>query len=146
MAATLSSDMKLCVAPSPSLRGSSRQSHGRDQYILRMGGSRLISSKRRTKGSISLIEFFNEKRIMVAANLLADIAIKVEAAQSTIYRATEPPMSGEDPRQFVSVAKYYMSEIWEDVCLDPFRFTMGTTTQRTSPSRSSTGTHQFRNR
>lgn len=104
------------------------------------------------EGFYQLMEFFNENRIMVAANalgaaagayrhayeyaqereafgqkigefqglqwMLADMATKVETARSTIYRAAHQHMAGEDPRQLASVAKYYASEICEDVCSD----------------------------
>lgn len=104
------------------------------------------------KGFYQLMEFFNENRIMVAANalgaaagayrhayeyaqereafgqpiadfqglqwMLADMATKVETARSTIYRAAFQHMGGEDPRQLASIAKYYASEICEDVCSD----------------------------
>jgi len=104
------------------------------------------------KGFYQLMEFFNENRIMVAANalgaaagayrhaykyaqereafgqrigefqglqwMLADMATKVETARSTIYRAARQHMAGEDPRQLASIAKYYTSEICEDVCSD----------------------------
>jgi acyl-CoA dehydrogenase len=104
------------------------------------------------EGFYQLMEFFNENRIMVAANalgaaagayrhayqyaqereafgqqlsdfqglkwMLADMATKVETARSTVYRAANQNMAGEDPRQLASVAKYYTSEICEDVCSD----------------------------
>lgn len=104
------------------------------------------------EGFYQLMEFFNENRIMVAANalgaaagayrhaydyaqereafgqtigefqglqwMLADMAMKVETARSTIYRAATLHMAGNDPRQLASIAKYYTSEICEDVCSD----------------------------
>ena len=45
-------------------------------------------------------------------------ATKVETARSTVYRAARQNMAGEDPRQLASIAKYYTSEICEDVCSD----------------------------
>ncbi|WP_436348055.1 acyl-CoA dehydrogenase family protein [Natronorubrum sp. FCH18a] len=102
------------------------------------------------KGFYQLMNFFNENRIMVAANALgaaagayrhayqyaqereafgqeigefqglqwklADMATKVETARSVTYRAAAQAIAGEDPRQLASIAKYYASEICEDVC------------------------------
>jgi alkylation response protein AidB-like acyl-CoA dehydrogenase len=104
------------------------------------------------RGFYQLMEFFNENRILVAANalggaagayrhayeyaqdreafdqsiaefqglqwILADMATKVETARSTTYRAAKRHMTGEDPRQLASIAKYYTSEICEEVCSD----------------------------
>jgi len=104
------------------------------------------------RGFYQLMEFFNENRILVAANalgaaagayrhaykyaqereafgqaitefqglqwMLADMATKVETARSTTYRAARQHMAGEDPRQLASIAKFYTSEICEEVCSD----------------------------
>jgi acyl-CoA dehydrogenase len=50
--------------------------------------------------------------------MLADMATKVETARSTIYRAATRHMAGEDPRQLASIAKYYTTEVCEEVCSD----------------------------
>ena len=104
------------------------------------------------EGFYQLMEFFNENRIMVAANalgaaagayrhayryahereafgqqigdfqglqwMLAEMATKVETARSTVYRAANEHMAGSDPRQLASIAKYYTSEVCEEVCSD----------------------------
>lgn len=102
------------------------------------------------EGFYQLMSFFNENRIMVAANALgaaigafehahaytnereafgrtigefqgiqwklADMATKIETARSTIYRAAAQHEAGENPAKLSSIAKYYTSEICEEVC------------------------------
>ena len=102
------------------------------------------------RGFAQLMEFFNENRILVAANALgaaagafrhayeyaqereafnrkisdfqglqwklADMKTGIETARSTTYRAAGEVMAGNDPRQLASIAKYYTSEVCEDVC------------------------------
>ncbi|WP_226482749.1 acyl-CoA dehydrogenase family protein [Natrinema amylolyticum] len=102
------------------------------------------------RGFAQLMEFFNENRILVAANALgaaagafrhafeyahereafgqpigdfqglqwklADMITGIETARSTTYRAAAELMAGNDPRRLASIAKYYTSEICEDVC------------------------------
>ncbi|MFB6170125.1 MAG: acyl-CoA dehydrogenase family protein [Haloarculaceae archaeon] len=104
------------------------------------------------EGFYQLMEFFNENRIIVAANALgaadgafhhaydyaqdreafgqkigdfqglqwklADMATKVETARAVTYRAAENHMAGNDPAKLASMAKYYTSEITEEVCSD----------------------------
>ncbi len=104
------------------------------------------------EGFYQLMEFFNENRIIVAANALgaaagafnhaydytqdreafgqkigefqglqwklADMATKVETARAITYRAAENHMAGNDPAKLASMAKYYTSEITEEVCSD----------------------------
>lgn len=101
-------------------------------------------------GFAQLMEFFNENRILVAANALgaatgafrhafkyahereafgqeigafqgirwklADMVTQIETARSTTYRAAEELMASNDPRRLASIAKYYTSEICEDIC------------------------------
>jgi len=96
------------------------------------------------------MKFFNENRILVAANALgaaagafrhafeyahereafdqkigefqglqwklADMMTGIETARSTTYRAAGEMMAGNDPRRLASIAKYYTSEVCEDVC------------------------------
>lgn len=47
---------------------------------------------------------------------LADMATKVETARAVTYRAAENYMAGNDPAKLSSMAKYYTSEITEEVC------------------------------
>ncbi|MDF9747828.1 acyl-CoA dehydrogenase family protein [Natrinema salsiterrestre] len=102
------------------------------------------------RGFIQLMKFFNENRILVAANALgaaagafrhafeyahereafdqkigefqglqwklADMMTGIETARSTTYRAAGELMAGNDPRRLASIAKYYTSEVCEDVC------------------------------
>ena len=102
------------------------------------------------EGFYQLMEFFNENRIMVAANALgaaigafhhartyagereafgksidefqglqwklATMATKIETARSTVYRAASLHDAGENTPLLASIAKYYTSEITEDVC------------------------------
>ncbi|WP_222912877.1 acyl-CoA dehydrogenase family protein [Natrinema sp. SYSU A 869] len=102
------------------------------------------------RGFAQLMEFFNENRILVAANALgaaagafrhafeyahereafgqpigdfqglqwklADMITGIETARSTTYRAAAELMAGNDPRRLASIAKYYTSEVCEDVC------------------------------
>jgi alkylation response protein AidB-like acyl-CoA dehydrogenase len=116
----------------------------------RIPAENLIGKK--NEGFYQLMDFFNENRIMVAANalgaaagayrhayeyaqereafgqpiaefqglqwMLSDMATKVETARSVIYRAAAKHMNDEDVRHLASIAKYYTSEICEEVCSD----------------------------
>jgi acyl-CoA dehydrogenase len=102
------------------------------------------------KGFYQLMDFFNENRIIAAANALgaaigafhhareyagereafdqhieefqgiqwklADMATKIETARSTIYRAATEFEHGNLDPLLPSVAKYYTSEITEEIC------------------------------
>jgi acyl-CoA dehydrogenase len=102
------------------------------------------------RGFYQLMNFFNENRILVAANALgaaagafshaydyaqereafdqsisefqglqwklADMATKIETARATVYRAAAQKQAGDVDAKLPSMAKYYTSEICEDVC------------------------------
>lgn len=102
------------------------------------------------KGFYQLMDFFNENRVIAAANALgaaigafhhsreyamereafgqtinefqgiqwklADMATKIETARSTIYRAAREFENDNLGPMLPSIAKYYASEITEEVC------------------------------
>jgi alkylation response protein AidB-like acyl-CoA dehydrogenase len=102
------------------------------------------------KGFYQLMNFFNENRILVAANALgaaagafnharsyaqereafdrpigdfqgiqwklADMATSIESARATVYRAAAQKQAGVEDVKLASIAKYYTSEICEEVC------------------------------